>query len=183
MPNYRRLYVSGGTYFITQVTYHRQKWLCSEIGRKGLREAIEKVREKYPFSIDAFVLLPDHFHGLWTLPEHDKNISVRLRLIKTYVTKHYRDQLGIDLGVSLSRQKRGESNLWQRRFWEHCIRDERDFALHSDYIHYNPVNHGLCDSPQDWSYSSLHRLILEGVYPPDWGRNEHIIIPDNIGQE
>ena len=83
MPNYRRLYRSGGTYFITQVTYYRQKWFCTEIGRKALREAIEKVREKYPFSIDAFVLLPDHFHCLWTLSEQDKNISVRLRLIKT----------------------------------------------------------------------------------------------------
>ncbi|MGK7930643.1 MAG: transposase [Microcystaceae cyanobacterium] len=183
MPNYRRLYLSGGTYFITQVTYHRQKWFCTEIGRKALREAIEKVREKYPFSIDAFVLLPDHFHCLWTLPEQDKNISTRLRLIRTYITKHYLDQLGVDQAVSLSRQKRGESNLWQRRFWKHGIRDERDFALHCDYIHYNPVRHGLCNSPQDWPYSSLHRSILEGVYPPDWGRNDKIEIPKDIGEE
>ena len=100
-----------------------------------------------------------------------------------YVTKHYREQLGIDQAVSLSRQKRGESNLWQRRFWENCIRDERDFALHCDYIHNNPVHHGLCNAPQDWPYSSIHRLILEGIYLPDWGRNDKIEIPEDIGEE
>ena len=143
MSNYRRPRVSEGTYFITQVTYQRDKWLCSDIGSKGLREAIEKVKEKYPFSIEAFVLLPDHFHCLWTLPADDSDLSVRLRLIKTYVTKHYGQALGINRDISLSRQKRGESNLWQRRFWEHLIRNERDFALHCDYIHDNPVRHGF----------------------------------------
>jgi putative transposase len=96
MSNYRRPAITEGTYFITQVTYQRIPWLCSDLGRKGLREAIAKVREKYPFEINAFVLLPDHFHCLWTLPEVDKDFSVRLRLIKTYVTKHYGDQLGIN---------------------------------------------------------------------------------------
>jgi putative transposase len=83
MPNYRRPHVSGGTYFITQVTYQRDSWLCSDIGRKALREGIKKVKKKYPFSIDAFVLLPDHFHCLWTLTPDDPDLSVRLRLIKT----------------------------------------------------------------------------------------------------
>jgi len=169
MPNYRRPNVSGGTYFITQVTYQRDSWLCSDIGRKALREAIEKVKEKYPFCIDAFVLLPDHFHCLWTLPPDDQDLSVRLRLIKTYVTKHYGQELGVNRAVSQSRQKRGESNLWQRRFWEHLIRDERDFELHCDYIHDNPVGHGLCENPQNWEYSSVHRFIAQGIYPPDWG--------------
>lgn len=109
MPNYRRPNVSGGTYFITQVTYQRESWLCTDIGKKSLREAIEKVKEKYPFCIDAFVLLPDHFHCLWTLPPDDKDLSVRLRLIKTYVTKHYGQELGVNREVSQSRQKRGES--------------------------------------------------------------------------
>ncbi|MBD2442315.1 transposase [Dolichospermum sp. FACHB-1091] len=171
MPNYRRPNVSGGTYFITQVTYQRESWLCTDIGRKSLREAIEKVREKYPFCIDAFVLLLDHFHCLWTLPPDDKDLSVRLRLIKTYVTKHYGQELGVNREVSQSRQKRGESNLWQRRFWEHLIRDERDFALHCDYIHDNPARHGLCENPQDWQYSSIHRFIAEGIYPTDWGKD------------
>ncbi len=183
MPNYRRFYVSQGTYFITQVTYKRQKWLCSEMGRKGLREAIEKVREKYFFSIDAFILLPDHFHCLFTLPENDDNISVRLKLIKTYVSKHYKNHIGVDVKLSRSGERRGESNLWQRRFWEHCIRNEQDLIAHYDYIHYNPVKHGLCNSPQDWPYSTIHRLIKQGVYPADWGKNDKIEIPENIGKE
>ncbi|MEA5477805.1 transposase [Pseudanabaena galeata UHCC 0370] len=100
MSNYRRPTITGGTYFVTQVTYQRIPWLCGDLGRKALREAIAKVREKYPFKINAFVLLPEHFHCLWTLPEGDKDFSVRLRLIKTYVTKHYGEQLGINAEVS-----------------------------------------------------------------------------------
>ncbi len=183
MPNYRRPNISGGTYFITQVTYQRETWLCSEVARKALREAIERVREKYPFSIDAFVLLPEHFHCLWTLPPHDRDFSMRLRLIKTYVTKHYGQELVINREISLSRQKRRESNLWQRRFWEHLIRDERDFALHCDYIHYNPVRHGLCTNPQDWKFSSIHRFIDQGIYPANWGRDGSPEIPQQIWDE
>jgi len=89
MPNYRRPGIAGGTYFITQVTYQRQPWLCREMGRHALRTAINQVRETRPFAIDAFVLLPDHFHCLWTLPQNDSDLSTRLRLIKTYVTRHY----------------------------------------------------------------------------------------------
>jgi putative transposase len=169
MSNYRRPDVMGGTYFITQVTYQRIPWLVDGLGRRALREAITKIREKYPFEINAFVLLPEHFHCLWTLPSEDKNISVRLRLIKSYVTRHYGEELGINREVSLSRQKRGEKNIWQRRFWEHLIRDERDYVQHCDYIHYNPVKHGLCLTPTDWPFSSIHRFIAQGIYPHDWG--------------
>ena len=183
MSNYRRPAIAGGTYFITQVTYQRIPWLCSDLGRKALREAIAKVREKYPFEINAFVLLPDHFHCLWTLPEEDKDFSVRLRLIKTYVTKHYGEQLGINAEVSLSRQKRKEKNLWQRRFWEHLIRDEQDYAVHCDYIHYNPVRHGLCSKAQNWQFSSIHRFIAQGLYPPDWGATEIPEKPKEIWDE
>lgn len=183
MPNYRRLTVTGGTYFITQVTFQREGWLCSDMGRRALREAITKVRVNYPFNINALVLLPDHFHCLLTLPNNDQDFSVRLRLIKTYVSKYYGDQLNINKGVSLSRQKRKERNLWQRRFWEHLIRDERDYALHCDYIHYNPVKHGLCVKPQDWPFSSIHRFIAEGIYPPDWSMTTISTIPDTIGDE
>jgi putative transposase len=183
MSNYRRPAITGGTYFITQVTYQRIPWLCSDLGRKALREAIAKVREKYPFEINAFVLLPEHFHCLWTLPEGDKDFSVRLRLIKTYVTKHYGEKLGINAEVSRSRQKRQEKNLWQRRFWEHLIRDERDYALHCDYIHYNPVRHGLCVKAEDWQFSSIHRFIAQGQYPPDWGVTEIPEKPQDIWDE
>jgi putative transposase len=110
----------------------------------ALGTAINQVRRKYPFTIDAFVLLPDHFHCLWTLPQNDHDLSTRLRLIKTYVTRHYAVDLGLTLAISTSRTKRKEQNLWQRRFWNHVIRDETDFAQHCDYIHYNPVRHQLC---------------------------------------
>jgi putative transposase len=108
MSNYKRLFVPGGTYFITQVTYQREPWLCGEIGRTALREAIKKVQQKYPFAIDAFVLLPEHFHCIWTLPADDQDFSVRLRLIKTFVTKGYGHQLAIAREISESRQKQSE---------------------------------------------------------------------------
>ncbi|WP_309742474.1 REP-associated tyrosine transposase [Chamaesiphon sp. OTE_20_metabat_361] len=168
MSNYRRPYVNGGTYFITQVTYQRQPWLCSEIGRVAMREAIQHVRQQYPFEIDAIVLLPDHFHALLTLPVDDSNFSLRMRLIKRYVTRYYGAKLEIDLGISESRIARKERNLWQRRFWEHLIRDETDFANHCDYIHYNPVRHGLCDRPQGWAFSRIHRFVRSGIYPSNW---------------
>jgi putative transposase len=181
MSNYRRPHIAGGTYFITQVTYQRQPWLCSELARTALRAAIESVRQQYPFSIDAFVLLHDHFHSIWTLPPGDSDYSTRLRLIKGFVTKQCGNQLALPLAVCASRQKRGERNLWQRRFWEHLIRDEEDFARHCDYIHYNPVAHGLCQVPQHWQFSSLHRLIAAGVYAPDWGMDGKNVEPPSWG--
>jgi putative transposase len=174
MPNYRRPHIPGGTYFITQVTYRRQPWLCSKIGRVALRAAIEHVRQHYPFSIEAFVLLPDHFHALWTLPEGDSNLSVRMLLVKRFVTKYYGFQLGLDASLSRSREQRKEQNLWQRRFWEHLIRDDADFGNHCDYIHYNPVRHQLCESPQQWAFSSIHRFIEQQIYPPDWGGGDPV---------
>jgi putative transposase len=168
MSNYRRPYINGGTYFITQVTYQRQPWLSTEIGRIALREALQHVRRQHPFKIDAIVLLPDHFHTLWTLPTDDSNFSLRMRLIKRYVTKYYGEKLAIDIGTSESRIARKESNLWQRRFWEHLIRDETDFANHCNYIHYNPVRHGFCDQPQEWAFSSVHRFMKLGIYPLEW---------------
>ena len=169
MPNYRRSKLAGGTYFLTQVTYQREPWLVSEIGRKALREGIQRVQAKHPFSIEAFVLMPEHFHCLWTMPEGDHDFSLRMRLIKTFVTKHYGQKLAINHEISASRQKRKESNLWQRRFWEHLIRDEADYHRLLDYIHYNPVKHGLCKQVKDWQYSSFHRYVAKGRYPRDWG--------------
>jgi putative transposase len=174
MSNYRRLYTNGATYFITQVTYQRQPWLCSEVGRIALREALQHVCQQHPFEIDAIVLLPDHFHTLLTLPADDSNFSLRMRLIKRYVTKYYGKKLAIDLGTSESRIARKEGNLWQRRFWEHLIRDETDFTNHCNYIHYNPVRHGLCDRPQAWAFSSIHRFVKSGIYPLELTGNHNI---------
>ncbi len=180
MPNYRRPHIPGGTYFITQVTYQRQPWLCSDIGRTSLRNALNHVRKNYPFSIEAFVLLPDHFHCMLSLPQGDSNISVRMLLIKRFITKYYGDRLGIKASISRSRQKRKERNVWQRRFWEHLIRDDVDFANHCNYIHYNPVKHQLCESPRQWAFSTIHRFIQEEIYPPDWGKDGDIQLPSDI---
>ncbi|MBE9116542.1 transposase [Lusitaniella coriacea LEGE 07157] len=183
MPNYRRITITGGTYFFTQVTYQRYPWLCGALARSTLRASIEKVREKYPFAIDAFVLLPDHFHCIFTLPEEDSDYATRLRLIKTFVTKTCKDKLKLKTKTTQSRKKRKESNLWQRRYWEHVIRDEEDFARHCDYIYYNPVKHGLCKTPQHWRFSSIHRFIAQGIYPESWGRDRVPDIPMNVGYE
>ena len=161
MPNYRRVHRSGGAYFFTHVTYQRYPWLCTDIARNSLRNAIISVRRKYPFSIDAFVLLPDHLHCIWTLPEGDSNYANRWRLIKLIVTKECGKDLALPLEKSRSGERRREGNLWQRRYWEHCILDERDFANHCNYIHYNPVKHGLVQRPSDWAFSSIHRFIRE----------------------
>ena len=182
MSQYRRLVVPGGTFFFTQVTYHRCSWLCEDLARISLRQAIKQVQIKYPFTIDAFVLLPNHFHCLWTLPIGDQDYATRMRLIKTYVTKHCGKQLNLPVAVSDSRHKRKESNLWQRRFWEHLIRDEQDFINHVDYIHYNPVKHGFCSAAKEWQYSSFHRYVAQGVYSPDWGINEAMFLADFGGE-
>lgn len=168
MPNYRRPRVTGGTYFITQVTYRRHAWLCGDIAREALRSAIINVRQNRPFRLDAFVLLPDHFHCLMTLPSDDSDISTRIRLIKTYVTRHYGAELEVHGLSSSSRMKRKERTLWQRRFWDHVIRDEQDLIQHCHYIHYNPVRHSLCQRPTDWPFSSVHRFVDEGRCSQDW---------------
>lgn len=159
MPNYRRLYRPGGSYFFTHVTYQRYPWLCTDIGRHALRTAIIAVRRKYPFTIDAFVLLPDHFHCIWTLPEGDTNFPQRWRLIKLMVTKTAGHELALPLAKSRSGELRREGNLWQRRYMEHCLRDEQDFTNHVAYIHRNPVKHGLVEQPTDWAFSSVHRYL------------------------
>jgi putative transposase len=175
MTSYRRSRIEGGTYFFTQVTHQRQPCLCTDVARPLLRAAFLKVREKYPFAIDAIVLLPDHIHCIWTLPPNDSDYATRWRLIKSDVTKQEASVLKLQANRSESRQNRRESNLWQRRFWEHWIRDDDDFARHCDYIHYNPVKHGLCQQVMDWKYSSFHRYVAQGIYSVDWGIEEELM--------
>ena len=157
MGNYRRWYERGATYFITQVTYQQQPWLCTDAGRSALRQAITHVRQNHPFAIAAFVLMPDHFHALLTLPEGDSDFSTRMRLIKRYVTRYHKHELGLQAISTRSRLHRQEQNLWQRRFWEHLIRDEADFDRCYHYIHHNPVKHGFCQTPDQWQFSTIHR--------------------------
>jgi putative transposase len=168
MSHYRRAKVTGGTYFFTVNTFRRLPVLTEEPVRLALREAIRITRATHPFSIEAWVLLPDHLHCIWTLPEGDADFSVRWSTIKRHVSKTCAAQFGVR-ELSDSRVQRRESGLWQRRFWEHLIRDDADFERHADYIHWNPVKHGLVQRACDWPYSTFHRFVQDGAYTNDWG--------------
>ena len=168
MPECRRADIPGATYFFTVITYRRQALLTDLRCRESLRIAIDKVRLEMPFKIVAWVLMPDHLHAVWQLPQNDKDFSLRWSLIKQHVTRDCASWLPRQ-GLLTSRDKRGEGSLWQRRFWEHLIRDETDLARHVNYIHYNPVKHGYVTNVADWPYSTFHRYVKEGTYPEDWG--------------
>ena len=136
--------------------------------RHALRDAIKTTQSKCPFIINAWVLLPDHLHCIWTLPENDSNYSQRWSTIKRKVSRICGDRYKNEAWLTASKKKHRESTVWQRRFWEHQIRDQQDFNHHINYIHYNAVKHGLCDRPVEWPYSTLHRYIKEGIYAADW---------------
>ncbi len=130
-----------------------------------LRQAFRYVRRRHLFDIQAVVVLPDHMHAIWTLPEGDADFALRWRLIKSVFSR------GLPAGerISASRADKSERGIWQRRYWEHTLRDEEDFARHADYIHFNPVKHRYVSRVRDWPYSSFHRMVRLGVYPLDWG--------------
>jgi putative transposase len=163
MVGYRRNLVPGRTYFFTVVLEDRRSSLLVE-KIASLRHAFRVVRAERPFKVDAIVILPDHLHAILTLPEGDSDYSGRWRKIKSRFTR----QVVAD-GLQAKRNGRGEYALWQRRFWEHTIRDETDFARHVDYIHYNPIKHGLVERVSDWPHSSFQRYVTSGVLPEDWG--------------
>ncbi len=173
MPEYRRSIIAGGTYFFTAVTQDRLPILTCDEVRLVLREVIQEVRQSLPFIIEAWVLLPDHLHTIWTLPEGDANYQARWAIIKRVVSKidmvRKTHPTYPDNNFSASMQKRRERGFWQRRFWEHAIRDDEDFQRHMDYIHWNPVKHAYVTNPIDWPYSTFHRLVAQGLYPSDWG--------------
>ncbi len=168
MAKYRRLYRPGRTYFFTLVTHNRQKLFVNEDARSRLRLAIECEQERRPFDMPAIVLMPEHLHCIWRLPEEDSNFSVRWACIKKAFTKSWLAEGGRENSVPEYRAKYRERGVWQRRFWEHLIRDQQDYASHMDYIHYNPVKHKYAKCPHKWKYSSFHRWVKEGIYRPDW---------------
>jgi putative transposase len=135
---------------------------------RSFARGIEVVRKNHPFKTEAIVVLPDHLHCLWRLPPGDSDYGVRWGLIKAAFSR------GLPIGErrSVSRTSRGERGIWQRRFWEHLVRDEEDFARHADYIHYNPVKHGWAKAPHEWAYSSFRRYVEQEIYTKDWGANE-----------
>ncbi|WP_228893796.1 REP-associated tyrosine transposase [Pseudoduganella aquatica] len=167
MPNYRRLYLPGGSYFFTVVTEQRRPILCELPLRAALKRAIASVRRKHPFHIAGMVLLPDHLHMIWTLPEGDSDFPLRVRLIKSHMSKACSALLP-DSAPNPRRQRKQCSALWQHRYWEHALQSEDDFRFHLDYVHWNPVKHGLVQRVRDWPWSSFHRYVAEGVYPQDW---------------
>jgi putative transposase len=166
MTNYRRNFVPGGSYFFTVNLADRRLHLLTEnIGE--LRAAFRYTRERHPFTIDAIVVLPDHLHAVWTLPEDDRDFALRWRLIKSAFS---RGMPAVEQ-ISESRVAKGERGIWQRRYWEHTLRDEDDVVRHVDYIHFNPLKHGYVSRVKDWHYSSFHRMVRLGIYPGDWAGN------------
>jgi putative transposase len=179
---YRRVNAAGATFFFTLVTELRRP-LFQEPDAVGLfLGAVEKVRSRHPFEIDAYVVLPDHLHVLWTLPEGDANFSTRWRLIKEAFTRVYIKTHELP-HRSESRRSKGEQAVWQRRFWEHAIRNEADFNAHLDYIHINPVKHGLVTAARDWPHSTFLDWVARGGYDEWWGSDGMPPLPDWVGQE
>ena len=186
---YRRAKVKGGTYFFTVVTYNRIKIFSRSSNVELLRQAFRNVIKRHPFKIDASVLLPDHLHCIWTLPHSDDNYSTRWRLIKSYFSRNF-DQRNVGwfevrnpTTTTTSRLKKKEKPIWQRRFWEHLIRNDEDLRRHVEYIHYNPVKHGLTKAPGNWEYSSFHRYVDQGIYDVKWGAGNKIEFDDTVGYE
>jgi putative transposase len=163
MPDYRRNRVPGGTYFFTVTLLDRNSSLLTD-HIDALRTAVRATRIRAPFHIDAWVVLPEHMHCVWTLPPGDSDYSGRWRAVKKAFSK------AMEPGEQRSavRHARGERGIWQRRFWEHTIRHDKDYANHVDYVHSNPVKHGLVPEPAAWPHSSFHRAVAAGLYPADW---------------
>ena len=163
MPNYRRNRVEGGAYFFTVNLHDRgSDLLVARIG--ALRDAVRVTRALHPFHIDAWVVLPDHMHCLWTLPPRDFDYPLRSQMIKARFSRSVpRPETR---RASLVRKR--EAGIWQRRYWEHTIRDDQDYAVHLDYVHFNPVKHGLAAHPADWPFSSFGRCVTLGLYPQGW---------------
>ncbi len=166
MSNYRRAKSEGATYFFTVVTRDRKPWFAKEANIKVLREAFQITMNERAFILEAAVILPDHLHCIWQLPENDSDFSGRWREIKKRTSRQLNTRIN----------DRGERPVWQRRFWEHQIRNEHDWRNHMDYIHYNPVKHQLVDQVSDWPWSSFHQAVAKGWYAKNWGN----IIPPNI---
>jgi putative transposase len=162
MSQYRRVFVPGGAYFFTVVAHERRPWFAEVRNIAALREAFIRVHRDQPFTIEAIVVLPDHLHCLWRLPEGDADFPGRWREIKKAASR----------AIAPVANARHEREVWQRRFWEHVIRDEADWRRHMDYIHYNPVKRGYAARPADWPWSTFLRAVARGWYEPGWGATE-----------
>jgi putative transposase len=169
MPNYRRRHVTGGTYFFTLVTENRHRILCTDLARPILRKAVADCARKHPFDLVAMVLLQDHLHAMWTLPKDDCDYPGRWARIKAQFTREWLNCGGQEHERSASRLLQRRRGIWQRKFWEHQIRDSTDYGRHLNYIHYNPVKHGFSQCPHQYEYSTFQKWVRRRVYAPDWG--------------
>ena len=163
MTNYRRNRLAGGTFFFTVNLANRSGTLLTT-HVDLLRDAFQYAKQRHSFTVEAIVVLPDHLHAVWSLPPDDADYALRWRLIKT----HFSRSLAAGEKRSTSRQSKYERGIWQRRYWEHTIRDDTDLAHHIDYIHFNPVKHGHVARVADWPHSSFHRFVCDGILPPAW---------------
>jgi len=161
---YRRALIGGASYFFTVNLADRYSGLLVE-RVNDLRDVVREVRAQHPFEIIAWVVMPNHLHAIWRLPDGDSDFSMRWGLIEGNFSR----RVPTIESISASRKSKGERGLWQKRFWEHLIRDDNDLQRHVDYIHYNPVKHGFVRRAVDWEYSSIHRAIRLGWMTPDWG--------------
>lgn len=168
MPNYRRVLRPGGTFFFTVVTFERSPILCTDLARPLLRQAIAACRARWPFDIDAFILLPDHTHSIWTLPDGDTDYSRRWAWIKREFSSLWLAAGGNERQASKGQLRQRRRGVWQPRFWEHTVRDDEDLETHLNYIHYNAVRHGLARCPHEWAYSSFHRHVSLMNYDWHW---------------
>jgi putative transposase len=164
MSRYRRAKIAGGTFFFTVVLEDRAgDLLTRHVDR--LRNMYASVAHRYPFRTIAICVLPDHLHAVWALPDGDVNFALRWNLIKGGFSRGLR----VEGSPAQSKTRKRERGIWQRRYWEHAIRDEIDLARHVDYIHFNPVKHGYVSRVGDWPFSSFHRYVERGDLPHDWG--------------
>jgi len=183
MSHYRRYFIPGGTYFFTLVVHERRPILTTSMARPSLRQAFRTVRKNRPFALVALALMPDHLHTVWTLPRGDSDYPTRWAQIKESFTRSFLASGGAEGSKSVSRMKRRERAVWQRRFWEHTVRDEDDLQRCIDYVHWNPVKHGLVKRVQDYPWSSFHRFVKLGDYDLAWGGVNPCPETDNLGWE
>jgi putative transposase len=180
---YRRVFIPGASYFFTLVTHQRSPIFSDANAIDLFRHSVRKVQAAHPFMLDAEVILPDHVHLLCSLHESDWDYPMRLRLIKADFTRSVLRQKRANERQSDSRGRRGEQMIWQRRYWEHTIRDQNDFQAHLDYIHINPVKHGFVAAARDWPHSTFHAWVERGAYDVTWGSDEMPVLPEWVGRE
>lgn len=179
---YRRVFLPGASYFFTLIVHQRAPLFSDAIAIDLFTRAVRKVQSERPFTLEAQVILPDHVHLLWTLPEGDTDYPTRVRLIKAAFTRLLlRSRPPAER--SHSRIAKGEQAVWQRRYWERTIRDERDFQANLHYIHINPVKHGLVSAARDWPHSTFRDWVARGAYDESWGSGEMPPLPESIGRE